>query len=34
MVLLGIKIMIWFAILLCAALGSGFLFGGLQMART
>jgi hypothetical protein len=25
--------MIWFAMLLCAALGSGFLFAGLQMAR-
>jgi hypothetical protein len=27
------EIMIWFAMLLCAALGSGFLFAGLQMAR-
>ena len=27
------EIMIWFAIMLCGAVGSGFLFAGLQMAR-
>jgi Protein of unknown function (DUF3592) len=27
------EIMIWFAMLVCAALGSAFLFAGLQMAR-